>query len=135
MILEDDEDRNELYEAAKKYLEENYKSVCKMKPSGEFESYYYEADEELESLEEFYKHFGFVEADELDDEESATYACLALPKLNSYEGDNLWNDVIDGLAGADWGASCEASNDSTVVVFEDGSRAEWDVARQEWVEA
>lgn len=64
-----------------------------------------------------------------------TYAYLSLPKLNSYEGENLWNDVIEGLAGADWDASCEASNDSTVVVFEDGSRAEWDVVSQEWVEA
>lgn len=74
-------------------------------------------------------------ADRCEQVELATYAYLALSKLNGYEGDNLWNDVIEGLAGADWDASCEASNDSTVVVFDDGSRAEWDVVRQEWVEA
>lgn len=61
-----------------------------------------------------------------------TYAEKALAGLNNYTGDNLWEDVVWFLEGVDWDKSCEASIDSTIVVFTDGSKAEWNCVTDSW---
>jgi len=66
LTLEDSDDRNEIYEVAKKHLEENYKKISGVNGGREFEQYYYEADEKLRDLLEFYVHFGLSRICEQD---------------------------------------------------------------------
>lgn len=49
---------------------------------------------------------------------------------DQYRDSSWWDDIVSRLPGVDMNASDAASDDATVVVFEDGSRAVH--SRSEW---
>lgn len=57
-----------------------------------------------------------------------------IDQLNTYAGDDIWQDVIYGIDGFDMEATTEAdpSDRSDVIVLTDGTRIEFDQRTGEW---
>lgn len=58
-----------------------------------------------------------------------------LDQLNGYTGDNIWEDVIQGLdLDGPAIAAADPSYASDVVVLKDGTRIEYEESAKSWVE-